>query len=1070
MNILRTITRFNSGYLILLSLLIQQVGSAQDIPIKINGKLVDHITGQNIQGASVYYTIAPYKTRTSKEGFFNINKATSGDTIVFSFLGYNTLKIPVNNLTNTDNTIRLLPSQTGLKEVVINSTGYQLIPTERATGAFENINQSVLDRRISGDWLSKLDGSSTILFDHRNKGQELLFRGRSTLFGNNSPLIVVDNFIVEGDMNQINPNDIASITLLKDAAASSIYGARAANGVLVITTKKGKYNQSQRIDITSNVTFTEKPDLYRDNSISASDFIDVEKTLFQKGYYSGQLNNSYTRPPISPVVELLQQEADGFITHDQATKSIDALRGNDIRKDFQRYFYRTAASKQYAMSMRGGTNNVNYYFSAGFDDQQSNLVRNNIRRLTLLSENTFRITKKLELTLGLQYAYSKTVNNNNLNMVTPGADKTKYYPYAEVADANGNPLPIVKDYRFAFIDTVGHGKLQDWRYYPLKDLQQSDNYTDLNGLRMKAAASYSISEGLSAQVNYQYERQTSSLWNMSNSDTYYSRNLTNLFTQITGSSIVYGIPLGGIIDQSTETLTTHSGRVQLNYNRSWNKSQISAIAGMEIRQSQTVSNNSRSYGYDPNLLTASNVDYVSYLPTYMNLKGDQQVYNPQDFNRFMYRFTSYYANASYTYDGKYVISASARKDASNLFGVRSNQKGTPLWSTGLRWNISQEKFYTSTVLPTLAVRLTYGYAGNTSNKLSALTIISYNPAGTNYLINEPYATITTPPNPNLRWEKTATTNIGIDFKTKNSLLSGSIDYYIKNSIDLIGNAPLDPTTGVTSIDINSASIKGNGIDISLTAKVIDINQWRLETNLLFSYNNNKITKYQYRYSKAISYMGSGINPIEGKPTDALLSYRWEGLDNQGDPRGWLSGKISKDYSAIRSKSTLDDLVYSGRSLPPVYGAFRPMLSYRNWSLSSSITYKLGHYFRRNSINYTALFQNWNGHSDFSKRWQQPGDEESTYIPAMSYPANSYRDEFYLQSAVLVDKADIIRLKDISLQYSLGLTQSKFLKQLVLNLYLDNICTIYKATKDLQDPEYGSAIPPRSISVGLKASF
>ena len=1037
----------------------------------IRGRVINQKNGVPMSGASIRYVVSKYTTRTTTGGYFSINRPAVVDSIIVTYVGFTAVKLPVNAINETSEiVIRLSPEQTGLKEVIV-STGYQSLSQERATGSFEKVDQSVLDRRISNDLLSKLDGTTSILFDRRNKGQELLFRGRSTLFGNNAPLIVVDDFPIEGNLNQINPNDIASVTLLKDAAASSIWGVRAGNGVLVVTTKKGRYGQTQKVDVTTNVTITEKPNLYKDNAMSSGDFIDVERELFKKGFYTSALDNVYNRPPVTPVVEILQQEANGTITHEQANARIDAFRNKDIRSDFRKYFYRTAISQQHAVSLRGGSPKIGYYLSAGFDDLQSGLTHNGSKRITLLSENSFQLSKRFSLQAGLQYAYSRIENNNpGPEMITPGADKVRYYPYAQLADPAGNPLPLVKDYRYSFIDTTGSGLLRDWRYYPLQELRLADNYNDLNTNRFKLSGTYSISPGLVAEMRYQYEQQTSSTWNMSNAELYYSRNLTNLYTQLVDSKPVYGIPVGAILDQSTEQLTTHSGRGQLNYDRSWNKHQLAALAGMEIKQSKTIFNTGRTYGYDPDLLTYSNINYVDYLPTYMNLKGDQQVYDPKDFNKFVYRFVSYYANASYTYENKYIISASTRKDASNVFGVRSNQKGVPLWSAGLRWNISQENFYDSDIFPVLAARLTYGYSGNTSNRLSAYTIISYNPAGYNYLINEPFATITTPPNPDLRWEKTATTNFGIDFRTKRDILSGSVDLYNKKSTDLIGNTPLDPTTGVTTMTMNSASIKGYGLDISIAGKIIDRQQLKIAANLLFSYNTNKVTRYQYKYSKAISYLGSGINPLEGKPTDALLSYRWEGLDDQGNPQGWLAGKVSSDYSAIRSKTSLDDLVYSGRSLPPFYGAFRPVITFRRWSLSANITYKLGHYFRRNSINYSALYQNWNGHSDFAGRWQQPGDEKTTTIPSMVYPANSYRDEFYLQSAVLVDKADIIRWKDISLQYNYVPVGRSFFKQLQIFLYLDNIGTIYRATRYNVDPEYGTMVPPRSISFGLKTSL
>ncbi|MEC5143203.1 SusC/RagA family TonB-linked outer membrane protein [Chitinophaga sp. 212800010-3] len=1040
----------------------------------IIGYVMETGTSKPLPGATVRYKKAPHLTHTAANGQFQIIYVNA-DSLYISFVGYTPMSISAADAAGRapNLVVYLSPVQTGLQEVVV-STGYQSLPRERATGAFEKVDQTVLSRRPGMDLLSRLEGTTSVLFDNRNKDRQLLVRGRSTLFANNAPLLVVDNFPFDGDIGQINPTDIESVTLLKDAAAASIWGAQAGNGVVVITTRKGRYNQPLKVEASTNITVTDKPDLFKDNAMSSGDFIDMEMKLFKEGFYNSDINNTYNRPPLSPVVEILQKEKTGLIGHGQAAEQIAALRQHDIRDDYRKYLYRTAVSQQHSVNLSGGTPGVHYFFSAGFDDQQNSLIRNGSQRITLRSENSFRLAKSLEMQVGLLYGFSRTTNNNpGPDMLSPGGGKFRYYPYAALADNNGVPLPLVKDYRASFTDTAGARMLLDWRYYPLQEVQQADNHTDIHNYRFNLGARYSITSALTAELRYQYEHQTGSTWNLYNSDTYYARNLINLYSQIAeNGQVLYGIPRGGILDQGANDLTVHSGRGQLNYNQRWNdRHELTALAGIEVKQARTSNDMRRTYGYDPDLLTFSNVNYVDYLPTYLNLAGSQRVPDPLDFGDILLRYISYYANASYTFDNRYILSVSARKDASNLFGVRTNQKGVPLWSSGLRWNVSQEKFFNVSWLPMLAARITYGYNGNTSSRLSALTIISYGAAGSNFYINQPFATIAAAPNPSLQWEKTGTLNIGLDFRLRGNALSGSVDVYTKKSTDLIGVTPLDPTTGVTNISKNSAAIEGQGMDINLQSRIID-RKIKLDATLLLSYNTNKITRYLYKYTKASSYIGSGVNPLEGRPTDAILSYRWEGLDDHGNPQGWLNGNVSKDYYAIASKSLLSDLVYSGRALPPFYGAFRPSISYAGWTLSTNILFKMGHYFLRNSINYSALYQNWTGHSDYALRWKQPGDEKTTNVPAMIYPADFYRDQFYLQSAALVERADMIRWKDISLQYTVT-PQSRHnpvFSQLQCYLYIENIATIYRAKKHGLDPEYGAVIPPRSISFGIKGTF
>jgi hypothetical protein len=325
-------------------------------------------------------------------------------------------------------------------------------------------------------------------------------------------------------------------------------------------------------------------------------------------------------------------------------------------------------------------------------------------------------------------------------------------------------------------------------------------------------------------------------------------------------------------------------------------------------------------------------------------------------------------------------------------------------------------------------------------------------------------------------------NIGLDFKTKNDRLAGTIEYYRKTATDLMGKAPLDPTLGVTLSNLggtsyffgNVASMKGRGVDVQLTSHNID-GTFKWSTDLLFSYTSGTVTKYLLPVSGGNAYLNpSVVNPVEGRPLFSLYSFAWAGLDPQtGAPRGYKDGKISDDYGGIYSNTPLDSMIFSGPSQPPYFGALRNTFSWKNISLSVNISYKLGYYFRRSSVNYSSLFSSWTGSGDYGQRWQRPGDELKTDVPALVYPADNYSDIFYGYSSVLVEKGDHIRLEDVMVSYEMDKHRFSFLpmRNMRFYVYAGNLGVLWKAGKKEKDPYYvDMPVPGRMIAFGITANF
>jgi TonB-linked SusC/RagA family outer membrane protein len=1010
---------------------------------------------------------------TDSAGFFHVALTGASDSVFFTHSGFEPLEIFISSKVVNFLNLTMQPLFTEVKEVVINS-GYQEIPKERATGSYFKLDNKLLDQRVSTDIISRLDGlTSGLLIDrHDVRQQTIQIRGLSTLnYGAASPLIVLDNFPYAGDINNINPNDVESITVLKDAAASSIWGARAGNGVIVITTKKAKTGQPLTVSFNANLTIKPRPDLFSAKRIPVGSYIDLEKSLFSQGYYDGMLNDP-SFPAVSGAVDILNRQRNGSLTAIQADNMISQLRVQDVRDDMQKYLYRQAVNQQYYLNLTGSGTNIRYLFSIGYDNDLSSLQGNKNDRLTLRSNNMIDLTKKWQLQTDVILTRTNARNNNPGGYGDYKPHQPGISPYAKLINNDGTPAAVDIYYAKSFTDTAGNGKLLDWKYRPLQELQNNDNTSAMTDILFNLGSSYRLSKWLRADVKYQYEQSWSSSRNYQNLNSFAARDYINTFTQISGTSLVYAVPKNGMLSTNELTGRQQSIRGQLNFDQAWSKNQLSAIAGAEVREARNNSNAQTVYGYDTNTLTSVPVNYATLNPTYNGIYGNSYITNGTAFTQYVNRFVSVFANAAYTYDNKYTISGSVRKDASNLFGVSTNQKWVPLWSTGALWHINREKFYTIDWLNMLNLRATYGISGNLSPTESALTKIQYNAAARSP-INLPYVSVTSPANPSLRWEQVRSFNSGIDFGIFDNRISGSLEYYTKHSIDLINSVLLDPTIGFTTTDQNSASISSKGIDIVLnTLNTTGVVNWR--TSLLFNYVSFKTTKNLNPPSvQGLVSDGNYIFPVLNYNPYVIVSYKWAGLDpTNGDPRGYVNGVVSKDYSAIE-QNPLDQQVISGSALPPIFGTFRNTVEWNKFSLAVNITYRLNYYFRKPVTSYSALITNGIGYPDYDQRWQKQGDEQRTNVPSFVYPVNSLRDQFYYYSSVNVLKADNVKLDEIYLNYDLT-SKMRFLGVRNFQIYLFanqlNII-LWKANKDGIDPDVMYNVkPPFSFSAGIKATL
>jgi len=1050
----------------------------------ISGIVVNE-NGDPVDGVTIMIKGERRGAYTLHGGKFTVTSVPEHAILVVSSVGYEQQELKA--VFGQSLTIHL---KTKIEQIqnaeVTYSTGYQTVPKERATGSFVQISGEQLNRQVGPNAMPKLFTITSGMINNPNAKATVDIRGLSTINSISDPLIVVDGFPYEGTsiqktitnaLNELNPNDIASITVLKDAAAASIWGTRASNGVIVVVTKKGNFNHKTSVSLTSNYTVGAKPNLDYIKTISPTDEIAFEQSEFAKGYYNVfddvDAPSQYF-PILAPVTELLLAARRGAITQAQANTQIAAYQQHNVKSDIRKYLLETSLAQQHHVTLSGGSAQYMYYTSLGYDQSRDVNPGFSSKRYTLNFNNTYKPVENVELNGFLDYTQDRQYSNNLF--YTSFIPTGNYVaPYTMLADANGNPLAIPYNNRIAFQDTAtSNGKL-DWHYRPLSERKYYDHTYNEYHVRIGGTAKYTILKGLSANINYQYEKLFTREINNQSDSSWSVRNTINTYTIAgPGGQPLHQIPIGNIYVSNNVDQTIWNLRGTLNFNRSFGDHEIDAIAGAERRQNSSTSNSGTLYGFDPVDGISKGINAGTPLTTYQGYSSNPG--SPTGLGGNLLRFGSYFTNVAYTYKGKYTVSGSARNDQTNFFGVKANQRLQPLWSTGAAWAINKENFYHVAWLPYLRLRATYGYNGNSpQNAIGATTTAFATASYSNGAIVSPVlptAYVNTPNNPQLTFEKTRIINLALEAASKNRRLSGSFEYYFKNATNLIGPIQLDPTTGWISFSSNNATLQGHGFDLQLSSRNIQGKDFRWSTDWNLSYNTDKVISYKQPTPSGVTVAMSDQTPVIGKTLNRLYAFRTAGLDSAGKPQIYINGKISSytQYNSVK----VSDLKFVGSSIAHYYGNMMNTFTYKRWSLSANIYYKLGWYFRRPTINYISLYSGFGGHADYNKRWQKPGDEKFTKIPALPNGLDYSLDPVDQYSDWLITKGDYIRLQDLRLNYDIAKNNRRWPFQgTQVFLYMNNVGLIWKANKYGIDPEAASflSIPtPRTLSAGVNVNF
>jgi TonB-linked SusC/RagA family outer membrane protein len=1074
--------------------------------IRLTGKITDD---KNISLPGVSIQEIGQQNATSTDGNGNyVLLVDDNSSIRYQFIGYKAEVKAVNVSATTEVlvlNIKLQESAQGLDDIVV--TGYQSIAKRDFVGSIASVKMedikvagtNQVDKLLQGQLPGVAVTNSSGLVGSKPR---VRVRGTSTLLGNQEPVWVVDGIIQEDpvpfDYQQLNSvsgqtsndaiknlvgstvaflnvDDIQDITVLKDAASTAIYGVKAANGVIVITTKKGKVGKAS-INYNTNFTTAQKPGYNQFNMMNSKERIDVSREIYAKGLLFG-----VTPDPIS-YEGLSANLFDKKITQEQFVAGVNKLETNNT--DWFDVLFQNPISQNHSLSVSGGSDKTTYYASIGYMNDRGNTKGNEQDRYTATANINSSLTDNLRV--GFKLSGSRGT--------TTGFFQVDPFNYAFNASRT---IPAYNEDGSWYSYAAPNTRSGSYAYNVLNELSQTGNSNKLTSINMSANLEYKFLKDFTFQSLLGYGS------NQTNANTYATEN-SNYVTTTRGyeygtalpGSIAYlssPLPVGGVYNAFSIGSQSVTFRNNLNYAKRFRsgKDGLNVLIGQEIRSSKYDGLTQTNYGYMPDRgqsFVQIPVTYTGATGTLINTLVANTI--PVITNRVS-NFVSYFGTATYNFNQKYVINANIRTDASNRFGQYANHRFLPVWSIGGKWNVAEEHLFDGLPwLNQLSARVSYGFQGNVAENFSP-DLIAQIPLGSSSISpisGDPVLNIKSLAYKDLRWERNKTTNLGLDFAFLNNRISGSFDYYLKKGYDVIVQKTIPLEYGLFTMPINAGNIDNKGFEFALN--LIPVRTSRFEWNLGF--NTSKTTSNVVQ-SGAISLntwetAASGGLYKTGYASSGIFSFDFAGLDpTNGNPT--FNG-LNVATNPAAATDVTKAMVYSGQLDPKFTGGLTNNFRYKSFTLNTFFYLSTGNVKRLAPLYPTATlassapypFQNLS--AELVDRWRKPGDEANTIIPSLpsagpissaslTIPSTSavalMRTMYDYSNARVVD-ASFVRLRNLSLGY---LVPNKQVKQLGLSscqLMASVTNLFYIADKRLngQDPEVnGNNLPiPRTYSLTL----
>ncbi|MBQ8022458.1 MAG: SusC/RagA family TonB-linked outer membrane protein [Bacteroidales bacterium] len=1057
--------------------------------------------GQPALGVTVMIKGTTIGMVTDHNGTFSLRVPDKqGQILVFSCIGKVTQEHPLNR----DNyRITLLDDSEELIGAVVN-TGYQKLDRRMSASAISSIagedvlqnNAISVDNMLQGKipGLMVLGSSST-----PGAATKIRIRGTSTISGNREPLWVVDGVILDdpvslsteelNDLDNVNlignaisglnPIDIESIDVLKDASATAIYGVRAANGVIVVTTKKGRTG-TPRVNYAGSVTVTERPGYNRLQRMNSQERVDVSREIEQKGL-------TYRFVPARVGYEgLLYDLYDKNIDYDTFREKVADM--EVLNTDWFDAIYRTSVSQRHNVSISGGTNTLNYYVSGSFNKENANVKGTGVTSYNVMAKTQARFRDNL---IGTFQVRANTSAKDYLH--------SSISPYGYAYNTS-RAIPLYnEDGSLAFYNK-SMGNQNPLTYNVLHEIAHSGQTINNDGANFNANLEWTVITGLrlTGTLAMNIANTTQKSWFDEQTYAAASMRMLPLGVEFPTDDPTEPfrasqcrLPYGGELRSADSRNFGYTARFQTDYNKLFNsRHNMTLAAGTEARSTRYTGISTVQWGYLPD----RGEKFVQINPAEWPAYGQMVLESPDVVTNRLSNYLSFYAIASYAYRSRYIINANVRADGSNKFGQDKSTRFLPIWSVSARWNIMNEPFFKDVMwMNELALRTSYGIQGNVSDDQTPNMIIKM--GGLDPFSGDYISTISKLPNRFLKWEKTNSFDVALDFSFLDNRLGGTVEYYYKTGHDQIVSTPVSPTTGSSTMSLNVGDIMNKGYEFILNAVPVRTKDFRWSLSLNSARNINRVTRGGAQNGYTWEDYVNGRAVLKGYALNSFFAYKYAGLNEQGLPT-FKDTEEGEDTTFEQMMDQVFDL--AGNRVPLMQGGFSSNFSWKGLTLGLFFSYQLGakgrlNYLYSNSGQYLPNPEQ-NMSSEFVDRWRQPGDEQTTDIPALSTNNMSFTSLFgsrrqykiadngwqmYNQSDLRVVRTDFLRLRSAYLRYNLPQDFCKKLRVQYANIRFEAYNLFLLASKDLkgQDPEqiglgsFGATTPPvSSFSLSLDLTF
>jgi len=976
----------------------------QSVHRKISGIVKDE-NGNPLPGATVRIKGSSMGTATDVSGGFQLTIPTEDCILEVSFVGYTTQEVDVKD--RSEISVRLVSDRTEMEEVVV--TGYQTVRKERMTGSTTTITAN----QIAGRGLQSMDeilnstisGLNMISSGRPGQDAQIQIRGVNSLTGSTEPMWIVDGMPLQGEIPNIQsgstdlqstifttgigniaPDDIKSITVLKDAAATAIYGARAANGVIVVETKSGTVGKT-RFNASVNIGVKERP-VNNVDMMNTAEKIQFEREIAEENY-----NYSTTGGRIT---QILQKQKFGLLSPQEVEAEIARLA--NIETDWYKEIYRTAITQQYNFSMSGGSEKTQHYVSLNYLKEKGIEPNNKYDKLGMSIKLTHNPSGKVRITGGL----NATLKNDRVT-----ASKVNSLQYAMYANPYERPYDEKGDYAYDVTYDTDRSSIRDglaWETFNiLHELNANTNANRYLDAELSLKVEWEMLKGLLFTTHGIYNANSNHNRVTEGAGTY--TNFKNNWYTYKGE--VTPDLVQGSLREATGYSTGYTFRNTLQYSTELDEKHfITLFAGQEIssRTSFNSSNYSPVFDEEHRIIGFPQMDGIDGSKIAFSALGGT--------GKITSKLSSFFANASYSFMDRYILTGAIRYDGSDIIG--NDNQFTPLWNVGLRWNAHRENFMAGQeVIDLLSLRAGFGYTGSIDKNALPFVVMTL---GQSVIYDgQSVPTSFDYPNPNVKWQTKQDMNIGLDMSLFGYRVELGVNYYYNITRDVLDRKALPYSSGRKEVTKNVADIYNNGweIDLGLTLLKRKSLSWFAKFNVAI--NNNEVKRTYYKEESALpaATLANAHQFVEGYPVNAWFGYKFAGVDpiDGGTLVYTGNGGATLNLDASGEMWPTPTVYYLGELTPPVVGGFSTTLNWKQFIFTANFEYKTGHLIK--SFTTFRGLDGKNRHASDAYRWRQAGDISN--IPQLF---EGYRTAANYMFDSLLEKGDYLRCSYLTLGYNI----------------------------------------------------